>query len=948
MDLFSLIKNKKAKVAVIGLGYVGLPTAVEIARAGYKVSGIDVKKQRVDSVNKGISYILDVPSEELKKVVKSKGLIAFDNYQPLKKADIILICVPTPLDKNKVPDVSYIISTAEEIARFLRKGQLVVLESSTYPGTTREIILPRLEENKLKVGRDFFLAFSPERIDPGNKKYTFKDVSRVVGGITKKCTQLATEFYRNFIKAGVMSLSSTETAEMTKILENTFRLVNISMINELALFCGKMGIDIWEVIEAAKTKPYGFMPFYPSPKIGGHCFDSNQILIVEKENSVEFIKIADLYQHVYQNTILTKAALKNKTKIPALVSASFPNSSALNFTNSPDFEISIPNNLKILSYDLKTQKPVFGSVKMLTKREENNLYAIQGAHSHKLKVTDKHPVVVYKNNKFSIKFAKDLKGGENLVVLRNLPSTALKAKRITIDLIDEISKVSPELLKRIKMRPTERKVEELESILRKIGVDWYKRSLFRQSNSLPASFFLKNEKNLGLKRNEIYLCMGQGPSSSKIRNMFEIDKDFARLIGYYLGEGCLTEEKTTKRIRFTFNSNEKFYIADLKQILNKKNIKYSCYQDKNWQSFHVKVSSEILGVLFKNILSCGKNCYEMKIPSQLFLSNKTLRKEVLAGILRGEGGVYHVNKKSEYLKNHKKYFHNSNSICVSFYSSSPTLFEQVQLILHEMGIFPRLCRKREQLLEIGGSQNLKKISEIFGGEKEKKIDDYIKNVRKEINYKKVKIYQNFITLKIEKIIKEPVKEVFSLEVEPTNTLITTSGIIAHNCIPLDPFYLSYKAKEYNFWTRFIELAGEINEQMPHYVITRMITVLNRNKKPLKGSRILVWGVTYKKDIADPREAAVYEIVPDLLKKGAKVDYFDPFIPKIELRNGRLDRPQVLRSIKYNPACLKNYDLVLILTDHSGFDYNELAKKSKLVVDTRNAIKSRKYKNVSWF
>jgi len=438
IKLGGLIKNKKAKVAVIGLGYVGLPTAVEIAKAGYKVFGIDIKKRRVDSVNRGNSYILDVPSKELKEVVKNKGLVAFDDYQPLKKADIILICVPTPLDKNKVPDVSYIVSTVEEIVKFLHKGQLVVLESSTYPGTTREVILPRLERSKLKIGRDFFLAFSPERIDPGNKIYTFKDVSRVVGGITKKCTQLAMEFYKGFIKAGVMPLSSTEAAEMTKILENTFRLVNISMINELALFCGKMGIDIWEVIEAAKTKPYGFMPFYPSPKIGGHC------------------------------------------------------------------------------------------------------------------------------------------------------------------------------------------------------------------------------------------------------------------------------------------------------------------------------------------------------------------------------------------------------------------------------------------------------------------------------------------------------------------------------IPLDPFYLSYKAKEYNFWTRFIELAGEINEQMPHYVITRIISVLNQNEKSVKGSRLLVWGVTYKKDIADSRESAVYDVVPNLLKRGAKVDYFDPFIPKIELRNGRLDKPQVLKSIKYGPVCLKNYDLVLILTDHSGFDYNELAKKSKLVVDTRNAIKSRRYKNVSWF
>ena len=436
--LENLIKNKKAKIAIIGLGYVGLPTAVEIAKAGYKVLGIDVQGKRVDLVNKGESYILDVPSRELKEVIKSKNLIAFNNYQPLKKSDIILICVPTPLDKNKNPDISYIVSTTKEIAKYLKKGQMVILESSTYPETTKKVILPELEKTKLKAGKDFFLAHCPERVDPANPKYKLKDVSRVVGGITQKCTQLAAEFYRSFIQAGIFPLSSSTAAEMTKILENTFRLVNISMINELAQLCGKMGIDIWEVIEAAKTKPYGFMPFYPSPKIAGHC------------------------------------------------------------------------------------------------------------------------------------------------------------------------------------------------------------------------------------------------------------------------------------------------------------------------------------------------------------------------------------------------------------------------------------------------------------------------------------------------------------------------------IPLTPFFLSYKAKEYNFWTRFIDLAGEINEQMPHVVVTKVIWALNSlnpklkmKPKPVRGSKILIWGVAYKKDIGDTRESAAFDIIPDLLRKGAKIDYFDPYVKKFRADN------KTLNSIKYSPVSLRNYDLVLILTDHSNFDYDELAKKAKLVVDTRNAIKSRKHKNVSW-
>jgi UDP-N-acetyl-D-glucosamine dehydrogenase len=429
MRLEKLIKNKKAKIAIIGMGYVGVPHTVLIAKAGFSVSGIDIQKKRVDSLNRGKSYIGDVNNKDLKEIIKNKKFHAFNNFTILKDANIVLICVPTPLDKNKIPDISYIRNSVKEIQKRLHKNQLIILESTTYPGTTEEVILPLLERTGLKVGRDFYLAFAPERIDPGNEMPLY-EIPKVVGGITKKCTNLTKLFYGQFLK-NVYPVSSPKIAEMAKILENTFRLVNISAINELALLCGKMGIDIWEVIETSKTKPYGFMPFYPSPKIGGHC------------------------------------------------------------------------------------------------------------------------------------------------------------------------------------------------------------------------------------------------------------------------------------------------------------------------------------------------------------------------------------------------------------------------------------------------------------------------------------------------------------------------------ISVDPFYLSWKAKEYNFWPRFIELAGEINEQMPHYVVTMVNYVLNKSKKTINGSRILIWGVSYKKDIGDIRESAALEVIPDLLRKGAKIDYFDPYIEELKVKN------KILRSIRYFPAALKNYDLVLILTDHSGFDYDEVANKSKLIVDTRNAIKSRKYKNVSW-
>jgi len=429
-NLETLIKNKKAKITIIGLGYVGLPLAVVLAEKGFRVFGFDVQKNKVKLVNQGHSYIADISSADLQGVIKSKKFSATADKKILKLADVIIICVPTPLDKYKQPDITYIQSTVKEIAHFIRKGQLIILESTTYPGTTREVILPVLQKSGLKVGKDFFLAFSPERIDPGNQKFNVRNVAKVVGGITPKCTKLTHLVYRSFLEK-VFKVSSPEAAEMTKILENTFRIVNVSMINELALLCGKMNIDIWEVIEAAKTKPYGFMPFYPGPGIGGHC------------------------------------------------------------------------------------------------------------------------------------------------------------------------------------------------------------------------------------------------------------------------------------------------------------------------------------------------------------------------------------------------------------------------------------------------------------------------------------------------------------------------------IPLDPFYLSWKAKEYGFYTRFIELGGEINDQMPHFVVTKVISGLNQHKKSLNGAKILVWGVAYKKDVADPRESASYHVIRDLWKKGANVEYFDPYIPEFKIDNKNL------KSIEYQPKNLKHYDCVLILADHSNLDYDEVAKKSLLVVDTRNAIKNRKFKNILW-
>lgn len=269
--LLNKIEKKEIVVGVAGLGYVGLPLAVEKAKAGFKTIGFDVQKEKVDLVNQGHNYIGDVVDNDLKELVKAGSLSATTDFSFVKDVDFIAICVPTPLDSHQQPDISYVKSSTEAIARYLTPNTMVVLESTTYPGTTEELVKPILESSGLKCGKDFYLGFSPERVDPGNLIYKTKNTPKVVGGVGKEATEVISAMYRAVLEGDVHEVSSPAIAEMEKILENTYRNINIGLINELAILCNRMGISIWEVIDAAKTKPYGFQAFYPGPGLGGHC-----------------------------------------------------------------------------------------------------------------------------------------------------------------------------------------------------------------------------------------------------------------------------------------------------------------------------------------------------------------------------------------------------------------------------------------------------------------------------------------------------------------------------------------------------------------------------------------------------------------------------------------------------------------------------------------------------
>jgi UDP-N-acetyl-D-glucosamine dehydrogenase len=281
------LENREATAAVIGLGYVGLPLAMEIAAAGFKVFGIDVDRNKIATLKDSKSYILDVPHKTLATAMQTGSFTPTSDFTALRNVDAVSICVPTPLSKSRDPDISFILAATEEIRKTLHRGQLIVLESTTYPGTTDELILPELETAGLQVGKDFFLAFSPERIDPGNASFNTHNTPKIVGGITEHCTAIAQTFYSQFIEH-VIPVSNTKCAEMVKLLENTFRSVNIGMVNEMALMCDLLGVDIYEVIDAAATKPFGFIPFYPGPGLGGHCIPIDPHYLAWKLKALNF------------------------------------------------------------------------------------------------------------------------------------------------------------------------------------------------------------------------------------------------------------------------------------------------------------------------------------------------------------------------------------------------------------------------------------------------------------------------------------------------------------------------------------------------------------------------------------------------------------------------------------------------------------------------------------
>lgn len=917
--LIELLINKSARIGVIGLGYVGLPLVVEFALKGFSSIGFEVDNYKAEEIKAGRSYIPDVPTNHVKEMVESGKLDATIDFSKLKECDAIIICVPTPLRKTKEPDMSYIFAAAKEIQQNLRHGQLIVLESTTYPGTTDEVLLPMFEEVGLTLDKDFALAFSPERVDPGNPQFQTHNIPKVVGGCTEDSTEVAATMYSQIVN-DVHAVSSARVAEAAKLWENTFRAVNIGMANEMARLCYTLGIDTWEVIRAAATKPFGFMPFYPGPGIGGHCLVGSETVVVRSNDSFEQIRtLAEVFNE--------QRALANERNFMV-----------------DESEVIYQPNLQALSLNTKTQLPEWKHVSYLFKRNfKGALVQVTTSDNRKVTVTDKHPMLV-SNERGELRevFAKDLSVGDRLPIHHQpVPIAGGFVNAFTNNEIDLLPLLPTELVKKIRVRITGDSWRSHREILKK---EFGSEAIYEfvRQDYLPLEKFLDLEAKgiLNLPHESLTLHTGRGPGKAFFPATLKITPAFARLIGYYLAEGCITTERDYKRVRLSFHRKETEFISDVLSILESEfGVRCSLYHSRRDQVTHIRVGSSLFGWLLTDVLKCGNRSTDMRIPNVLMDASLIHRQELLKGLLRGDGDVYVKVGNQTYKKNGREYTSHNATAEVGYFSSSPELFRQVTYILQSMGFTPTFKRTKPHL-QLKGYEQLLRVRGWLG-EKGNKLETYFAEHRKTTSSRTFKQAGMLTTVPVKsieiKIVEQPV-DVYSIEVEDTHTFATSYGIYVHNCIPLDPHYLSWKARQHGFDSRFISLAEEVNSSMPQHVIRLVVHALNEDKKAVNGSRILILGVAYKKDIDDMRESPALSIIDLLRVRKADVVYHDPFVPKVDFHDAHtIGHGEPLSSIPLTVNEVKSADCVIIVTEHTEVDYKMVTENAKLIVDTRNAL-----------
>jgi UDP-N-acetyl-D-mannosaminuronate dehydrogenase/intein/homing endonuclease len=917
MELMERILERRARVGVIGLGYVGLPLAVEFARSGFAVTGFEVSAEKVATINGGDSYIQDVDGDLVAPLVSSKKLEATEDFARLAECDAIIICVPTPLRKTKEPDISYILAAAEKIQETLRTGQVIVLESTTYPGTTDEVLLSTFEKSGLKLDDDFFLAFSPERVDPGNPQYQTRNITKVVGGVTEASTEVAATLY-GLVVDTVHRVTSARVAETAKLLENTFRAVNIGLVNELAQLCYQLDIDTWEVIRAAATKPFGFMPFYPGPGIGGHCLVGGETTVVRAPGA-ERGRVERL------DNLFAKESGSNRVR-------RFPVAGG---------EVIYKPGLEALSVDMETQRPEWRPVRYLFRRSyEGPVITIATSDNRRITVTDKHPMLVCgADGRLREVFARDVVPGDRIPIHRRdaVDGEAAEAESPAVDLL---ALLPDDVVAKVRVRIEGGSWRDHRDVLKTVASAEQVQEYVRQ-NYVPLALVqeLEASERLRLPHESLVLWTGRGPSATSMRAVLRLTPGVARLLGYFLAEGCVTRERGLSRVRLTFNRDERDFIADVRELLESElGVRSVTMESRVDHVTHIRVGSALFGWLVDRVLGCGTRSTDMRIPDELMAASPVHHRELLKGLFRGDGDVYVRTGDQTYRKNGREYTHRNATAAVGYFSSSPVLFQQVVYLLQEAGFTPTFKRTKPHLT-IKGREQVERLAGWLGPKGER-LERYFAESRRRRASKTFKRAGALTTVPVKSVdhsdASEPL-DVFSVEVDGTHTFAASYGIYVHNCIPLDPHYLSWKARLHGFEARFIGLAEEVNSRMPQHVVSLVAEGLNRQKKAVNGSRVLVLGVAYKRDIDDMRESPALAIIEKLMDLGADVVYHDPYVATLSLdgEHGAAHKGHTLESIPLDDKAIEKADCVVVVTNHSDVDYARVVLLAKLVVDTRN-------------
>jgi UDP-N-acetyl-D-mannosaminuronate dehydrogenase/intein/homing endonuclease len=922
--LLEKIENKDAVAGIIGLGYVGLPLALALTEKGFKVLGFDVDPAKIDQLTAGECYIKHLDCQRVERAVGTGLFEATTEFARLAEPDAILICVPTPLGPHKEPDMRYVETSTWAVRETLRPGQLVILESTTYPGTTDELLKPILESSPatdvgeeelktqnsklktLKCGTDFFLAFSPEREDPGNPSYGATNTPKVVGGVDQVSGDLAQAFYDQIVDSTVRT-SSARVAEAAKLTENVFRSVNIALVNELKVIYDRLGLDIWDVLDAAETKPFGFMRFNPGPGLGGHCILGSEWLRIRGCGLSGVYRAADLFSTV---------ARRSK----AIVSR-----------NGIFVE---PDGLEALAVDAESGEVAWFPVSTLYRgRFDGCGRQVTTIDSRRLIVTDEHPMLVVGKGKMEVRPARELEPGDELPLVSDLGDHCANP---VIDLLDVVPDVGRH---RVWVRLKRGAWSDHESKL-KAHFGWTIRDSIRK-NSLRLDRFLEIENEVGAERCDLVLMTGRGVARRDWPSRLEVTPEFSRFIGYYLAEGCITIDRSSARVRLTFNRDEREYVRDVREILGSMGFPTSTYDDATWHSTTIKASSLLLAWLLDDAWKCGRRSEQMRIPDLFFTLSPDHKWQLLSGLLRGDGDVWTRSGKRRYTRNDRDYDHHDTTAEIGFFSCSEVLTEQVVHLLQDLGFQPGY-KKRKRHIRLAGARTVEKLIPFFAGAKRQRLEHAQAHRRRLVKSRSdlPPIAPGLRSIAV-KTVDEAIIEgwVYSMEVDGAGAFTTSSGIGVHNCIPLDPFYLAWRAREAGVPTRFIELAGEINHSMPGYVIEKLQTALNEHGKAVKGSKVLILGLAYKPNIDDPRESPAFEIIDRLLRLGAEVFYHDPHIPVAPKMRSWPDLP-AMQSVDLSSECLASADATILVTDHKMVDYDFVLEHAPLIVDTRGVYRAR--------